>query len=249
MFNNNIIKSFFILRNIKKEAQFIIPSCLCFLLFVVVNLTHFYLVSDLSYWSSYIINQPYRILSYSFVHKDINHLLSNLFGIIVVRYCFINLKLKNIFLFLYLIILLIPIQTFYLFIIDNYLFYNPNHLLVGFSGIIFGSFSFILLSSLYGKEYILNIFIGLKKNYEIRFQTKPSKNKPSRYFKAAKHNNYRLNFIVDLNMVPKGQARLTTKQISDRIADFCLEYFHFDDDKQREVMFCCEFTASNNMLL
>ena len=152
---------------IKKEAQFIIPSFICFLLFVIINFKRFFLVPDLSYWSSYLITQPYRILSYSFVHKDFNHLLSNLFGIIVVRYCFINLNLKNIFLFLYLIILLIPIQTFFLFIVDNFIFYNPNHLLVGFSGIIFGTFSFILLSSLYGKEYILNIFIGLKKNNEI----------------------------------------------------------------------------------
>lgn len=152
---------------IKKEAQFIIPSFICFLLFVIINFKRFFLVPDLSYWSSYLITQPYRILSYSFVHKDFNHLLSNLFGIIVVRYCFINLNLKNIFLFLYLIILLIPIQTFFLFIVDNFIFYNPNHLLVGFSGIIFGTFAFILLSSLYGKEYILNIFIGLKKNNEI----------------------------------------------------------------------------------
>ncbi len=151
----------------KKEAQFIIPSFLCFLLFIIINFKSFFLVPDLSYWSSYLITQPYRILSYSFVHKDFNHLLSNLFGIIVVRYCFIHLNLKNIFLFLYLIILLIPIQTFFLFIVDNFIFYNPNHLLVGFSGIIFGTFSFILLSSLYGKEYILNIFIGLKKNNEI----------------------------------------------------------------------------------
>ena len=166
-FNNNNIKSYFILKTIKKEAQFIIPSFLCFLLFIVINFKRIYLVSDLSYWSNYLINQPYRILSYSFVHKDFNHLLSNLFGIIVVRFCFINLNLKNIFLFLYLIILLIPIQTFYLFIVDNFIFYNPNHLLVGFSGIIFGTFSFILLSSLYGKEYIFNIFIGLKKNIEI----------------------------------------------------------------------------------
>ena len=151
----------------KKEAQFIIPSFLCFLLFIVINFKRFFLISDLSYWSSYLINQPYRILSYSFVHKDFNHLLANLFGIIVVRYCFINLNLKNIFLFLYLIILIIPIQTFFLFILDNFLFYNPNHLLVGFSGIIFGTFSFILLSSLYGKEYFFNIFIDLKKNNEI----------------------------------------------------------------------------------
>ena len=156
-----------ILKINKKEAQFIIPSFLCFLLFIIINLKRLFLVSDLSYWSSYLTNQPYRILSYSFVHKDFNHLLSNLFGIIVVRYCFINLNLKNKFLFLYLIILLIPIQTFFLFIVDNFIFYNPNHMLVGFSGIIFGTFSFILLSSFYGKEYILNIFIGLKKNNEI----------------------------------------------------------------------------------
>ena len=155
------------MKIIRKEAQFIIPSFLCFLLFVIINFKRFFLVPDLSYWSSYLITQPYRILSYSFVHKDFNHLLSNLFGIIVVRYCFINLNLKNIFLFLYLIILLIPIQTFFLFILDNFIFYNPNHLLVGFSGVIFGTFSFMLLSSLYGKEYILNIFIGLKKNNEI----------------------------------------------------------------------------------
>tara|TARA_B100001029_G_scaffold171634_1_gene168617 strand:+ start:221 stop:802 length:582 start_codon:yes stop_codon:yes gene_type:complete len=155
------------LRVINKEAQFIIPAFLCILFFIIINLNSLFFLSELSYWSSNIINQPYRILSYSFVHKDFNHLLSNLFGIIVVRYCFINLNLKNISLFLFLIVLLIPIQTFYLFILDNFLFYNPNHLLVGFSGIIFGTFSFIFLSSLYGKKYILNIFIGLKKNYEI----------------------------------------------------------------------------------
>ena len=155
------------MRIINKEAQFIIPAFLCILFFIIINLNSLFFLSELSYWSSNIINQPYRILSYSFVHKDFNHLLSNLFGIIVVRYCFINLNLKNISLFLFLIVLLIPIQTFYLFILDNFLFYNPNHLLVGFSGIIFGTFSFIFLSSLYGKKYILNIFIGLKKNYEI----------------------------------------------------------------------------------
>ena len=156
------------MKIINKETQFIIPSFLCILFFIVINFKRFFLISDFSYWSSNLINQPYRILSYSFVHKDFNHLLSNLFGIVVVRYCFINLKLKNIYLFFYLIFLLIPIQTFYLFIIDNFLFYDPNHLLIGFSGIIFGAFSFILLSSIYGKEYIFNIFIGLKKNYEIK---------------------------------------------------------------------------------
>ncbi len=155
------------MKIIDKEAQFIIPAFFCILLFIFINLNKFFLVTDFSYWSSNLINQPYRIISYSFVHKDLNHLLSNLFGIVVIRYCFINLNLKSIFLFFYLIVFLIPIQTFYLFIWDNFLFYNPNHLLVGFSGIIFGSFSFILLSSIYGKEYFGSIYIGLKKSYEI----------------------------------------------------------------------------------
>ena len=167
-FLNNInIESHFNLKILNKEAQFIIPAFLCILLLIVTSFKSFPLISDLSYWSSNLINQPYRILSYSFVHKDLNHLLSNLFGIVVIRYCFIKLNLKNKFLFFYLIILLIPIQTFFLYVVDNFLFYNPDHLLVGFSGIVFGAFSFIFLSSLYGKEYILNTFIGLKKNYKI----------------------------------------------------------------------------------
>ena len=155
------------MKFIIKETQFIIPIFVCILLYIVINIGNFFLISELSYWSSNLINQPYRILSYNFLHNDFNHLLSNLFGIVVVRYCFINLNLKNIFLFFYLIIFLIPIQTFFLFFFDNLIIYNPNHLLVGFSGIIFGSFSFILLSSFFGKEYFLNIFIGLKKNNEI----------------------------------------------------------------------------------
>ena len=155
------------MKIINKEIQFIFPVFLCISLFIIININTLIDISDLSYWSGYLINQPYRIFSYSFVHKDFNHLLSNLFGIAVVRYCFINLNLQNKFLLLYLIIFLIPIQTFYLFILDNFLFYNSNHLLVGFSGIILGVFSFILLSSFYGKKYIFNIFIGLRKNYEI----------------------------------------------------------------------------------
>lgn len=155
------------MKIINKEAQYLIPALLCILIFIVINIKTSFLVSDLSYWSSNLINQPYRIISYAFVHVNFNHLLSNLFGIVVIRYCFITLNLKNIFFFFYLIMFLIPIQTFFLIFLDNVLFNNPNHFLVGFSGIIFGGFAFILLSSIYGKEYFLNIFIGLKKNYEI----------------------------------------------------------------------------------
>ena len=156
------------MKVINKEIQYIIPIFLCILLFIIINIQGLINIADLSYWSGYLINQPYRILSYNFVNKDFNHLYSNLFGIIVIRYCFINLNLQNRFLFVYLIMLLIPIQVFSLLIVDNFLFSNYKNFLVGFSGIIFGVYAFILLSSIYGKKYILNIFIGLKKNYEIR---------------------------------------------------------------------------------
>ena len=144
------------------------PILLCILLFFVVNIEGIFNISELSYWSGLIIKQPYRILSYSFVHKDLNHLLSNLFGIIIIRYSFLSLNLKNKSFFVYLIIFLIPLQTIFLFIFDNFLMFNPNHLLVGFSGVLFGSYTFLLLSSLFGKKNILNIFIGLKKNKEIK---------------------------------------------------------------------------------
>jgi len=83
------------LKVIKKEGQFIIPVFICFLLFIIININGLFNISELSYWSGFIIKQPYRIISYSFVHKDFNHLFSNIFGIIVVRYCFLNLNLKN----------------------------------------------------------------------------------------------------------------------------------------------------------
>jgi len=156
------------LKIIKKEGQFIIPVFICFLLFLIININGLFNISELSYWSGFIIKQPYRIISYSFVHKDFNHLFSNIFGIIVVRYCFLNLNLKNKFLFFYLTILLVPIQTLFLFIIDNLLIDNYNHLLVGFSGVLFGSYTFILLSSIFGKKNIFNIYIGLEKSKDIK---------------------------------------------------------------------------------
>ena len=156
------------LRIIYKEGQFILPVFICFLLFFIININGQFTISEFSYWSSLIIKQPYRVISYCFVHKDFDHLLSNLFGIIVIRYCFIIMNLKNKYLFFYLIILLIPIQTIFLFILDNFFTNNHNHILVGFSGVLFGSYTFILISSLYGKKNIFNIFIGLEKSNDIK---------------------------------------------------------------------------------
>ena len=156
------------LKIIHKEGQFIIPFVLCSILFFLINIRGLLDISEISYWSNLMIKQPYRIISYSFAHKDFNHLLSNIFGIVVVRYCFLTLKLKNKYFFLFLTILQILFQTLFLFILDNFLIYKHNHLLVGFSGVLFGSYTFIFLSSIFEKKFFFNLFIGLEKSQDIK---------------------------------------------------------------------------------
>ena len=53
-------------------------------------------------------------------------------------------------------------------ILDNFLTNNYNHLLVGFSGVLYGTYGFLLLSSIHGKKNMFNIFIGLEKNNDIK---------------------------------------------------------------------------------
>lgn len=152
----------------KKERQFIFPIFLCVLSFLLINTNEFLNHAGFSYWSSLIIKQPYRVITYCFVHRDIDHLLSNLFGIVVVRYSFLKMNLDNKYLFFYLVIFLIPIKTIILLILDTVFAYNYNHMLIGFSGVLFGTYTFILMSSIYGKRFFLNISISLEKNNEIK---------------------------------------------------------------------------------
>ena len=53
-------------------------------------------------------------------------------------------------------------------------FFNiyPNYAALGFSGIIYALFGFILLTSFYGKSFFLGKKIGLKSNYEVQKMSK-----------------------------------------------------------------------------
>tara|TARA_A100001011_G_scaffold153490_1_gene161940 strand:+ start:603 stop:1004 length:402 start_codon:yes stop_codon:yes gene_type:complete len=48
----------------------------------------------------------------------------------------------------------------------------PNYAALGFSGIIYALFGFLLLSSFYGKNYFLGKKIGLKSNFEVQKMSK-----------------------------------------------------------------------------
>ena len=48
----------------------------------------------------------------------------------------------------------------------------PNYAALGFSGIIYALFGFLLLTSFNGKKYFLGKEIGLKSNYEVQKMSK-----------------------------------------------------------------------------
>jgi len=48
----------------------------------------------------------------------------------------------------------------------------PDYAALGFSGIIYALFGFLLLTSFYGKKYFLGKEIGFKSNYEVQKMSK-----------------------------------------------------------------------------
>ena len=152
---------------IKREYQFFLPIFVCCISFVFINILGVEEITHLAYSSGYLLKEPYRIFLYNFVHKDFNHLLSNIFGIVIIRYCFIKLKIKSSNLFNYLTTLIIFLQTSLLYLIDNFLLNNYDHYLIGFSGIIFGANAYLMMVSYFGSNKFFMTFIDLKKNYYI----------------------------------------------------------------------------------
>ena len=106
-----------------------------------------------------ISDQPYRIFTSILIHADLNHLLSNLGGIIITRYFLMRLGIESRFFYLKFILISSFLNFFIIWIYEKILsyFFNvyPNYAALGFSGIIYALFGFILLTSFYGKNYFL----------------------------------------------------------------------------------------------
>ena len=136
----------------------------------VVDKEYFYFLPRL------ISDQPYRIFTAILVHADLNHLLSNLGGIIITRYFLIRLGIKSRFFYLKFILICSFLNFFITWIYEKTLlfFFNiyPNYAALGFSGIIYALFGFLLLTSSYGKSHFLGNKIGLKSDYEVQKMSK-----------------------------------------------------------------------------
>ena len=146
------------------DYQFIIFPLLLILVFLITDIFYTFNKIEYAYSNSIIPSEIYRLFTCHFLHKDLNHLLSNIGGVIIARYYFKQLKLNNRYFFIYLVLLIIPIQSFIMIFADNYLIKKDVYYAYGFSGIIYGIDSFLLLISLMGKRTILNLELNIKKN-------------------------------------------------------------------------------------
>ncbi len=150
------------------DWQYLLPFAACLIGFVATDLFDLVDKTKFSYWSGGLLTEPYRLITTHFIHGDGNHLLANTFGIIVARYCLKSLRLQSKFFFLVLVILLVPLQILNFWLVDIFYFKNPMSSAIGFSGIIYGAYAFILLASSYGKQRFLGAKINLQKDLQIR---------------------------------------------------------------------------------
>ena len=135
----------------------------------VLDKEYFYFVPRL------ISDQPHRIFTSILIHADLNHLLSNLGGIIITRYFLMRLGIKSRFFYLKFVFICSFLNFFIIWVYEKILsFFNifPNYAALGFSGIIYALFGFLLLTSFYGKSHFLGKKIGLKSNYQVQKMSK-----------------------------------------------------------------------------
>ena len=132
----------------KYDWQYLITGFFLILVFIftdlirVIDKKYFYFVPRL------ISDQPYRIFTSILTHEDLNHLLSNLGGIIITRYFLMRLGIKSRFFYLKFILICSFLNFLIIWIYEKILssFFNvyPNYAALGFSGIIYALFGFLL---------------------------------------------------------------------------------------------------------
>ncbi len=160
----------------KNDWQYILSASTLIIVFILTDLIRIFNKEFLYFVPRLISDQPYRIFTSILVHADLNHLLSNLGGIIITRYFLIRLGIESRFFYLKFILICSFLNFFIILIYEKILSYflnfYPNYAALGFSGIIYALFGFLLLSSFYGKSHFLGKKIGLKSNYEVQKMSK-----------------------------------------------------------------------------
>ena len=160
----------------KYDWQYIFCVIVLLIFFICTDLIRLFDKDFLLYIPRIISDQPYRIFTSILIHSDLNHLFSNLGGIVISRYFFMRLGLNSKYFYLKFILICSFFNFAFTWIFEKFLSYlfnvYPNYASLGFSGIIYALFGFILLSSFYGKSYFCGSKINLKSNYKIQKMSK-----------------------------------------------------------------------------
>ena len=160
----------------KNDWQYVLSAFLLIIVYILTDLIKFFDKEYLYFVPRLISNQPYRIFTSILVHADLNHLLSNLGGIIITRYFLMRLGIESRFFYLKFILICSFLNFFIIWVYEKILWYflsfYPNYAALGFSGIIYALFGFLLLTSFYGKSHFLGKKIGLKSDYEVQKMSK-----------------------------------------------------------------------------
>ncbi len=160
----------------KNDWQYILSASLLIIVFLITDLIGVFNKELLYFVPRLISDQPYRIFTSILVHADLNHLLSNLGGIIITRYFLMRLGIVSRFFYLKFILICSFLNFFIIWgyekILSYFFNFYPNYAALGFSGIIYALFGFLLLTSFYGKGYFLGRKIGLKSNYQVQKMSK-----------------------------------------------------------------------------
>ena len=159
----------------KYDWQYILSASLLIIVFILTDLIRVFDKEFLYFVPRLISVQPYRIFTSILVHADLNHLLSNLGGIIITRYFLMRLGIESKFFYLKFIFICSFLNFFIIWVYEkilSYFYIFPNYAALGFSGIIYALFGFLLITSFYGKSNFLGKKIGLKSNYEVQKMSK-----------------------------------------------------------------------------
>ncbi len=160
----------------KNDWQYILSASLLIIVFILSDLIRVFDKEFLYFVPKLISDQPYRIFTSILVHADLNHLLSNIGGIIITRYFLMKLGIESRYFYLKFILICSFLNFFIIWVYEKILLYflnfYPNYAALGFSGIIYALFGFLLLTSFYGKSHFLGKKIGLKSNCQVQKMSK-----------------------------------------------------------------------------
>ena len=156
----------------KYDWQYVVSASVLISVFIFTDLIKVLDKEFLYFVPRLISDQPYRIFTSIWVHADLNHLLSNLGGIIITRYFLMRVGIASRLFYLKFILICsfvnFTIIWFYEKILSYFFDMYPNYAALGFSGIIYALFGFLFLTSFYGKKYFLGKKISLKSNDEVQ---------------------------------------------------------------------------------